>query len=159
MTLKLIQWLTTSLQGWSFSGGSLDVGSLAIPGRRPGPTVLIVEDDYLIAALIERILLSAGYLVSGPIPRLSEAQGAASLETVDGAILDVNLNGERVYPVAEILTKRNIPYLLITGYSGHHLPTEFAGRPRINKPFTGEELLVALSNLPLEPVTTAAAVT
>jgi CheY-like chemotaxis protein len=125
--------------------------------RLLGPTVLIVEDDYLIAALVERILISAGYGVVGPIPRLFAAQIAASHGTFDVAVLDVNLNGERVYPAAEILTKRNVPYLFITGYAGNHLPAEFAQRPRINKPFTAEELVGALSKLLRGPVIAATA--
>jgi len=114
--------------------------------------ILIVEDDYLIAALIERILLSAGFDVSGPIPRISEAQEVASYGAFDAAILDINLNGDRVYPVAEILSQRNVPYLFITGYSGHDLPAQFTAPPRINKPFKREELLDALSSLLRERV-------
>jgi DNA-binding response OmpR family regulator len=123
---------------------------MARPPREP--KILIVEDDYLIAALIERILISARYVVIGPIPRLFEALEEARQENFDAAILDINLNGERVYPVAEMLSKRNLPYLFITGYSDRDLPAEFSGRPRISKPFNSEELLGALSNLFRRPM-------
>jgi len=68
-----------------------------------GVKVLVVEDEYLVAALMEDMLESAGCVVAGPIPRLAQALDAASSEACDVAVLDVNLAGERVYPVADIL--------------------------------------------------------
>ena len=109
--------------------------------------VLIVEDNYMIATCIEEMLMSAGCLVSGPVPRLAEACDAASREDCDAALLDINLNGDRVYPVADILSRRNVPYLFVTGYNDTVLPSEYAQRPRIGKPFKNEELLGALSAL------------
>jgi CheY-like chemotaxis protein len=71
-----------------------------------GLKVLIVEDDYLIASLIEQLLTAAGCIVSEPIPRLLEAQEAAKRGNYDAAVLDINLNGERAYPVGDTLSDR-----------------------------------------------------
>jgi CheY-like chemotaxis protein len=112
-----------------------------------GLKVLVVEDNYLIATLIEQILITAGCIGLERIPRLAQATEAARCGAYDAALLDVNLSGERVYPVAEILSDRNIPYLFMTGYSVEHLPAEYIERPKLRKPFKPEQLLGALSNL------------
>ncbi len=110
-----------------------------------GARVLVVEDEYLVASLIEDMLESAGCVVAGPIPRLAQAVDAAESEACDAAVLDVNLAGERVFPVAEILSRRQVPFVLVTGYGGNTLPPEYAACPRLNKPFRLADLLAALS--------------
>jgi DNA-binding response OmpR family regulator len=112
-----------------------------------GVKVLVVEDEYLVASLIEDMLQSAGCVVCGPIPRLAQAVDAASNEACDMAVLDVNLAGERIYPVADILSRRNVPFVFVTGYGANTLPSEYAACPRINKPFKLAELLGALSRM------------
>ena len=110
-----------------------------------GVKVLVVEDEYLVAALMEDILESAGCVVAGPIPRLAQALDAANSEACDAAVLDVNLAGERIYPVADILSRRNIPFVFVTGYGV--LPGEYANRPRLCKPFKVADLLDTLSDI------------
>jgi len=110
-----------------------------------GVRVLLVEDEYLVASLIEEILETAGCIVTGPIPRLAEAVDAADRERCDAAVLDVNLAGERIYPVADILSRRNIPFVFVTGYGV--LPGEYANRPRLCKPFKMADLLDTLSDI------------
>jgi DNA-binding response OmpR family regulator len=112
-----------------------------------GVKVLVVEDEYLVATLMEDMLESAGCVVAGPIPRLAQALDAASSEACDVALLDVNLAGERVYPVAEILARRHVPFVFVTGYGANTLPVEYAERPRICKPFRIAELLSAISDV------------
>ena len=110
-----------------------------------GVKVLVVEDEYLVATLMEDMLESAGCVVAGPIPRLAQALDAASSEACDVAVLDINLAGERVYPVAEILAQRNVPFVFVTGYGV--LPGEYANRPRLCKPFKMADLLNTLSDI------------
>jgi CheY-like chemotaxis protein len=112
-----------------------------------GVRVLVVEDEYFVAILIEEILESAGCIVMGPIPRLPEALDAIEHEDYDVAVLDVNLAGERINPVADALSERNIPFLFVTGYGANALPGEYAQRPHICKPFRMAELLGALSGV------------
>jgi DNA-binding response OmpR family regulator len=109
--------------------------------------VLVVEDEYLVASLIEDMLESAGCVVAGPIPRLAQALDAAQSEVCDAAVLDVNLAGERVFPVADILSRRNVPFVLVTGYGGNSLPPEYAGCPRLHKPFKLADLLATLRGM------------
>jgi CheY-like chemotaxis protein len=110
-----------------------------------GVKVLVVEDEYLVATLMENMLASAGCVVAGPIPRLAQALDAANSEACDVAVLDVNLAGERVYPVADILAQRNVPFVFVTGYGV--LPGEYANRPRLCKPFKMADLLDTLSDI------------
>ena len=112
-----------------------------------GCRVLVVEDDYLIAQLFDEMLKSVGCVVLGPLPRLADALDAASRESCDAAVLDINLGGEHVYPVAEILSGRNVPFIFVTGYAGESLPREYAEQPRIGKPFKTEQLIRTLSDL------------
>ena len=112
-----------------------------------GVRVLVVEDEYFVAILIEEILESAGCVVRGPIPRLREALDAVDHDDYDAAVLDVNLAGERINPVADALTERNVPFLFVTGYGAHSLPSEYAERPHVCKPFRMAELICALSSV------------
>ena len=116
-----------------------------------GIRVLVVEDEFLVAMLIEDMLTSAGCVVAGPIPRLSDALDAVDRGTFDAAVLDVNLGGDRVYPVADALSRRNVPFVFITGYGTSGLPGEYAERPRLGKPFKMADLLDTLSNVVARP--------
>ncbi len=112
-----------------------------------GVRVLVVEDEYLVASLIGDMLQLAGCVVCGPVPRLAQALDAASNEACDVAVLDINLAGQWSYPVAEILARRNVPFVFVTGYNANAMPAEFARRPRVNKPFKMSELLTVLSDM------------
>ncbi|WP_434647615.1 response regulator [Pseudomonas sp. D1-2] len=105
-----------------------------------GIKVLLVEDEGAVAMLIEEMLEEQGCEVVASIPRLAMAREAAGTVEVDLAILDVNLAGERVFPVAEILRDRKIPFLFSTGYGASGLPAEFAQCPVLHKPFSENEL-------------------
>jgi CheY-like chemotaxis protein len=121
-----------------------------------GIRVLVVEDEFLVATLIEDMLTSAGCVVSGPIPRLAEALDAVHGGTFDAAVLDVNLGGgDRVYPVADALSRRNVPFVFVTGYGTGVLPNKYAERPRLGKPFKMADLLDTLSSIVAPPSASA----
>lgn len=97
--------------------------------------VLVVEDEYLLADELQRELKRAGAVVLGPVPSVDLALNLLAREAVvDGAVLDVNLGGEHVYPVADALTDRAIPFVFVTGYDAQALPPRFAQSPRCEKP-------------------------
>jgi CheY-like chemotaxis protein len=112
-----------------------------------GIKVLVVEDELLVASLLQEMLQMAGCIVTGPIPRLAEAITAARSADCDIALLDVNLAGERIDPVAEILSARRIPFVFVTGYGADALPVAHADRPRLCKPFRQADLLAMLAGL------------
>ncbi|WP_428485505.1 response regulator [Rhodopila sp.] len=110
-----------------------------------GKHVLVVEDEMLIAMLIEDMLVDQGCTVIGPFNTLASALDAARTERFDLAILDVNLAGEKVYPVAEALTARHIPFLFLSGYGDTAIPKGKSTWRVCSKPFKGLELTTMLS--------------
>ena len=120
-----------------------------------GIRVLVVEDEFLVATLIEDMLTSAGCVVAGPIPRLAEALDAVHRGSFDAAVLDVNLAGDRIDPVADVLSRRSVPFLFVTGYSTGALPAVHAERPRLCKPFKMADLLDMLASVVAPPSATA----
>lgn len=112
-----------------------------------GARILVVEDEYYIAADLRRALEGAGATVIGPAATVARGSELVADGDLDAAILDVNLEGEISTPIAELLTARSIPYLLLTGYDKWSLPEEFRTVPQILKPFQVEPVLCALTDL------------
>jgi len=112
-----------------------------------GLRVLVVEDEYLIALMICEILEKVGCVVVGPASSLESARKLSSRESIDGALLDINLNGEVVYPVADQLDRLNVPYVFVSGYGTVKLPDRFQDRPFITKPFLPHVLVQALESI------------
>jgi len=105
-----------------------------------GCRVLVVEDETLIAVLIEDILADMGCKIVGPIGKLETAIQTAKEGAFDVAVLDVTIRGGKVYPVAEELMARNIPFILASGYGDWALPPPLRDKRRLTKPFTAAQL-------------------
>jgi CheY-like chemotaxis protein len=114
--------------------------SVTSDGDLNGLRILVVEDEAAISLLLEDMLLDFGCEVVGPAARLSAALDAVSREQVDLAILDVNVAGEPIYPVAEALAKREIPFVFSTGYGSAGIRDTFRDRPVLQKPFAQHDL-------------------
>jgi DNA-binding response OmpR family regulator len=110
-----------------------------------GRRILVVEDEVLISMLIETMLFDAGYdvVLAHTLP---EALEVVDREAVDLAILDLNLKGQKVYPVAEKLAARGTPFIFATGGNGSEVDG-FPGSPWIAKPFQEERLLSVVSKV------------
>jgi two-component SAPR family response regulator len=109
-------------------------------GDVAGCRVLVVEDETLIAVLIEDILAGMGCEIVGPIAKLETALQTAKNGAFDIAILDVTIRGGKVYPVAEELIARGVPFILASGYGDWALPPPLREKRRLMKPFTAAEL-------------------
>lgn len=108
--------------------------------------VLVVEDDAFLALDIADLLQEAGYAVVGPVDRLGSALDLAESADFDAAVLDVDLAGVKVWPAADVLAARRIPFVLLTGYDGGDAaPGMLARIPRLTKPFTSATLLQGLA--------------
>jgi CheY-like chemotaxis protein len=102
----------------------------------PGPKrILVVEDELMIRMLLEDMLGELGYTVAAEAGRIDEALQAAKTADFDLAILDVNLEGEPVLPVADVLAARGRPFVFATGYGERGLPEAYRDRPTLKKPF------------------------
>jgi two-component SAPR family response regulator len=109
-------------------------------GDVTGCRVLVVEDETLIVVLIEDILGAMECKIVGPTGKLETALQLARDEAFDIAILDVTVRGGKVYPVAEQLMQRGIPFVLASGYGNWALPPSLRDQRRLMKPFTAAEL-------------------
>jgi DNA-binding response OmpR family regulator len=112
-----------------------------------GKRILIVEDEMLVALLIEDFLTEIGCHPVGTCGSVQAAMDAVQVGAFDMAILDVNLDGEMVYPVAELLVERQIPFLFLSGYGIEAIPPNHPEWKVCAKPFRGEELVKMLSAL------------
>jgi CheY-like chemotaxis protein len=100
-----------------------------------GLRILVVEDTLLVAEMIEDALHDLGCDVIGPAPRLQRGLALAGEGHLDGALLDVNLAGERCFPIADALIERGVPFAFLTGYGDAGIPQEYQAVPRLAKPF------------------------
>lgn len=100
-----------------------------------GCRILVVEDEYLLADELRTELDEAGAIVLGPAGALDDALALIrSEQEIDGAVLDVNLAGEPVYPAADLLMERQVPLVFTTGYDASALPSRFGQVVRCEKP-------------------------
>jgi CheY-like chemotaxis protein len=110
------------------------------PGFPRGKRVLIVEDELMIRMLLEDMLGELGYTIAAQAARVDEALQAARTAEFDLAILDVNLDGEPISPVADALAARGTPFIFATGYGERDLPEPYRDRPTLKKPFQMDSL-------------------
>jgi CheY-like chemotaxis protein len=109
--------------------------------------VLVVEDEVLVAMLIEDMLADLGCIVVGSVSTLNAALDSMSAPAFDAAILDVNLNGAESYPVAHALAQKRVPFLFSTGYGEGGIPLTLRDVPVLAKPFERTALERALASL------------
>lgn len=118
--------------------------------RLSGLRVMLVEDESLVADLIVDVLETAGCAVVGPYARLDSAAQAAEGESIDVALLDLDLAGHRSYPVAAALQARRVPFLFLTGYGHGALAPDYAACQTISKPFKPQQLIERLARIVAE---------
>ena len=104
------------------------------------PRVLVVEDEAMVAMMLEDMLDDLGCAVVGPAASLQKGLELARSAAVDAAVLDVNLAGEKVFPIADVLTERGIPFVFATGYGRAGLREQDTARPVVQKPYSAQDL-------------------
>lgn len=109
--------------------------------------VLVIEDEPLIAMLLEMAIESFGHAMVGPVARLEDALRITSENGFDCAILDVNIRGGPSYGVADLLIASQRPFLLASGYDDWSLPPQLRDRPRLMKPYSSQQLDTELRQL------------
>ncbi len=112
-----------------------------------GRRVLVVEDEMIIALLIEDTLIDLGAVVVGPASHVEAAVKLAAEAPIDAAVLDVNIRGGNSYPVADVLSERGIPFVFCSGYSEWALEERHQDRPRLTKPYSSKELETVVLDL------------
>jgi CheY-like chemotaxis protein len=110
-----------------------------------GRRVLVVEDEPMIRLLLDDMLADLGYTMAAEAGRLDEALTVAKQCEFDIAILDVNLNGQPITPVVDILVERGVPFVFVSGYARRGLPEAHSDVPLLQKPFQADGLARALA--------------
>jgi CheY-like chemotaxis protein len=112
-----------------------------------GKRVLVVEDEIMVSWLLEDMLANLGCVVIGPAVRVDQALAIIESEPLDAAVVDLNLNGQISYPVADALAARGVPFVFSSGYSQDRLLEKYRSFPILQKPFHRSELAEVLAKL------------
>ena len=118
----------------------MTTSEVAVAGKR----ILVVEDELMIRMLLQDMLADLGHTLAGEAGRIDEAMALAKDGEFDVAILDVNLNGQPISPVVEILIARGLPFVFATGYGQRGVPEPYRQTPTLQKPFQSEALARAI---------------
>jgi DNA-binding response OmpR family regulator len=105
-----------------------------------GQRILVVEDEYLIAMLLEDMLAELGFTVAGTAASKAEAFALIGSTTFDAAVLDVSIDGSDSFDIARTLLDRGTPFLFATGHGNARIAPEFAGSPLLQKPYVLDDL-------------------
>jgi CheY-like chemotaxis protein len=114
--------------------------------------ILVVEDSPVVGEVLKEMLRDLGCEVVGPMGNLGIALELAADEALDAAVIDLNIRGGKVYPVARLLADRGIPFLVVSGYGDWTMPEEWRARPRLTKPFSADALEAELRALLAAPI-------
>jgi CheY-like chemotaxis protein len=109
--------------------------------------ILIVEDQYLVAADLSRALETLGGVIVGPVASTEAARAKIAQAEIDLAFLDINLDEQMVFPLADELEQRGIPFIFATGHDATILPDRFKAKFRLEKPFTAQSVQEAVRRL------------
>ena len=112
------------------------------------PRILVVEDNFLMAEVICDFVSACGLEPIGPAATVETGLRLAVGDGIDGAVLDINLQGRMCFPICSVLTRRNVPFIFLSGYAGTQLvPNEYRSVRQIEKPFVPEDLETALQDM------------
>jgi DNA-binding response OmpR family regulator len=112
-----------------------------------GLRVLVVEDEMMVSMLIEDMLSDLGCIVVGPAARLDEALVLANSTEIDCAVLDVNLGGQPIFPLVDVLREKGVAFAFATGYGDAGVRDVDRGSPVLQKPFREGDLARILGEL------------
>ena len=112
-----------------------------------GARILVVEDEWVVLRLLEELLNEYGCEIVGPANRVAKANKIASVESLDGALLDLNVAGETVYAVAKTLRDRGIPFAFVTGYAPSWISEGYREHPALQKPIHPDKLKQVLATM------------
>jgi CheY-like chemotaxis protein len=127
----------------------------SIKTRRPaaaepdlkGRRILVVEDSPVVGPFTADLLGDIGCEVVGPAPNMAAARELVEAGEFDGALMDIHIRGERVFPLCEMLEAQGLPFVFTSGYADRQMPKKWEDRPRVQKPYTVDQIEKALSAL------------
>ena len=111
----------------------------------------MVEDSPVVAPFTAEMLADLGYVVIGPAPNMAAARELVDAETIDAAIMDIHIRGERVFALCDALFEKGVPFVLTSGYADWEMPDKWQAVPRLQKPYTIEQVQEALTEVLAPP--------
>ena len=114
-----------------------------LTGRR----ILVIEDSPVVGPFTVDMLDDLGCAVVGPAPNMAAARELVEAGEFDAALVDIHIRGERVFPLCEMLDARALPFVFTSGYADRQMPEKWQDRPRLQKPYTIDQIRQALSAL------------
>ena len=112
-----------------------------------GKRILVVEDSPVVGPFTADLLDDLGCVVVGPAPNMAAARELVEEGDFEAAMMDVHIRGERVFPLCEMLEEKDIPFVLTSGYADWTMPDKWRDRPRLQKPYTIDDVRDALAKL------------
>lgn len=112
-----------------------------------GKRILVVEDSPVVGPFTADLLEDLGCEVVGPAPNMAAARELIEEVEFDAALMDVHIRGERVFPLCEALEAKGLPFVLTSGYADWTMPDKWRNRPRLQKPYTIDDVRDSLSEL------------
>jgi CheY-like chemotaxis protein len=112
-----------------------------------GARVLVVEDEVMVSWMVQDMVSDLGCIVLGPVPSVDQALAMIAAQPIDAAVLDVNLNGQTSYPIADALLALGAPFVFSTGYDGDRVPERYRAFPVLQKPLRRSELAETLKKM------------
>jgi CheY-like chemotaxis protein len=109
--------------------------------------ILVVEDSPVVAPFTADLLAELGCHVIGPAPNMAAAREFVDSEELDAAIMDIHIRGERVFPLCDLLFTKDVPFVLSSGYADWQIPEAWQHAPRLQKPYTIDQVEEALAAL------------
>jgi CheY-like chemotaxis protein len=127
----------------------------SIKSRRPqaakpelkGKRILVIEDSPVVGPFTVDMLDELGCKVLGPAPNMASARELMEAGGFDAALVDIHIRGERVFPLCEMLEAKGVPFVFTSGYADWQMPDKWQERPRLQKPYTFEQIEQALTAL------------
>ena len=123
------------------------MGGRTVSSQLSGRRVLVVEDEVMVSWILEDMLVELGCTVVGPAAWVSQALAMVDAEAIDLAVLDVNLNGQKSFPIADALVARGVPFVFSTGYNKDGFPDTYKVFAMMQKPYEISKLTMALAGL------------
>jgi CheY-like chemotaxis protein len=131
----------------SLHGSFTDRRWKSVSGELKGRRILVVEDSPVLAPFTVDVLDELGCEVVGSAPNMAVAREMVEAGGFDGALMDIHIRGERIFSLCEVLAAKGVPFVLTSGYADWTMPEKWNDRPRLQKPYTIEQVEEALSSL------------
>jgi CheY-like chemotaxis protein len=112
-----------------------------------GKRILVVEDSPVVGPFTAAVLEELGCRVLGPAPNMAAARELIEAEAFDAALMDIHIRGERVFNLCDVLEAKNVPFALTSGYAAWTVPEKWDECPRLQKPYTIEDVRIVLEGL------------